>query len=141
MQAFSYKFEDLSYDPGMPTGRPAKKIATKFGQRLQAARSEVGLTQRELAERVGVTQRVIAYWERESVGLKADQLTALADALGTSIDSLIGRTTEAKRRGGPVGRARRLFDDINALPRGQRQQVLDMVETILAGQMARRERS
>ena len=121
----------------MPAGRPATKQPTKFGKRLSAARKEAGLTQLELAERVGVTQRVIAYWERESIGLKADQLAALSDALGASVDSLLGLSSQPKRRGGPAGRAKRVFDQVSSLPRSKQQRVLDMLETILAGESAR----
>jgi len=121
----------------MPMGRPPTKDRTEFAQRLVAARKAAGLTQKELAERVGVSQRVIAYWERESVGLKSEQLNAVAEALGTSVDSLLGRSEPAPRRGGPTGRARRLFEQIEAMPRAQQSRVLDMVETVVAGQIAR----
>jgi len=120
----------------MPAGRPPSKKATSFGKRLASARREAGLTQHELAAKIDVTQRVIAYWERESIGLKADQLLSLAAALGVSVDSLLGNKKEVKRRGGPTGRARRLFENIDSLPRAQQRKVLDMVETVLAGQLA-----
>jgi transcriptional regulator with XRE-family HTH domain len=137
MQAISDISPARGYDPHMPAGRPATKEPTEFGLRLSAARKDAGLTQLELGERVGVTQRVVAYWERESVGLKADQLVSLADALGISVDVLLGRDSRPKRRGGPAGRARRVFDQVSALPRGKQQRVLDIVETILAGESAR----
>ena len=66
----------------MQAGRPPIKMPTEFGRLLASPRTEAGLTPLELAQRVGTTQRVMAYWERESVGLKAEQLNALADALG-----------------------------------------------------------
>jgi len=74
----------------------------------------------------------------ESVGLKADQLVALASALGVSVDSLLGLAAKPKRRGGPAGRARKLFDQVSSLPRSSQQKVLDMFETVLAGESARR---
>jgi len=122
----------------MPAGRPPSKEATSFGRRLNAARREAGLTQQELADKVGATQRIVAYWERESAGLKADQLLSLANALGVSVDSLLGGDAPAPRRGGPSGRARRLFEEVSDLPRGQQAKILDTVETLLAGQAARR---
>lgn len=138
MQAFSYNSKSRGYDPHMPAGRPPTKEATTFGKRLAAARRDAGFTQQELADRVGVTQRIVAYWERESVGLKAEQLVALATALGTSVDALLGR--EAKpQRGGPSGRARRLFEQVGGLPRSQQTKILDTVETLIAGQVAKRD--
>jgi transcriptional regulator with XRE-family HTH domain len=138
MQAISNISKSRGYDPDMAGGRPATKEATPFGLRLASARKDAGLTQSELAEAVNVTQRVIAYWERESVGLKADQLVTLASALEVSVDSLLGLAPKPKRRGGPAGRARKLFDQVTSLPRGSQQKVLDMFETVLAGESARR---
>jgi transcriptional regulator with XRE-family HTH domain len=141
MQAVLNMFQNKGYDPSMAMGRPAMKEATKFGQRIAAARKMVGLTQLELANRVGTTQRMVTYWERESIGLKADQLSILADALGISVDSLLGRTPKPKQRGGPEGRAKRVFDKVNALPRERQKRVLDVLETVLAGEMAQRQPS
>jgi len=122
----------------MAGGRPASRKATPFGARLAAARKEAGLTQSELAEAVGVTQRVIAYWERESVGLKADQLVVLSTTLKVSVDRLLGCAPVAKRRGGPSGRARKIFDQVAQLPKSSKQRVLDVFETVLAGESVRR---
>ena len=125
----------------MPAGRPATKQQTKFGRQLAAARKEAGITQLELAERIGVTQRVIAYWERESIGLKAEQLVSLANALGVAVDALLGCDPKPQRRGGPTGRAKRVFDQVTSLPRNKQQRVLDILETVLAGEGARQQGS
>ena len=109
MQAISSNFEDRPYSWGMAGGRPTTREGTEFGKRLSEARQRAGLTQMQLADRLGVSQKVVTYWERESVGLKADQLIALSDALAISVDELLGRGASAKQRGGPVGRARRVL--------------------------------
>jgi transcriptional regulator with XRE-family HTH domain len=88
----------------------------------------------QLADRLGVSQKVVTYWERESVGLKADQLIAVADALAISVDELLGRGSSSKQRGGPVGRARRVFDEVSALSRAQQRKILDVVEALIAQQ-------
>jgi transcriptional regulator with XRE-family HTH domain len=141
MQAISNNLITRGYDPHMPAGRPATKQQTEFGKLLSSARKEVGLTQLELAQRIGVTQRVVAYWERESIGLKAEQLVSLADALGIAVDSLLGRNSKSERRGGPIGRAKRVFDQVTSLPRVKQQRVLDILETVLAGEGARQQGS
>jgi len=64
----------------MPAGRPPKLKRTLLGQRMAEAREQAGLTQTELCERIGVSQRVIANWERKPVALRAEKLAALADA-------------------------------------------------------------
>jgi transcriptional regulator with XRE-family HTH domain len=80
-----FPLENLRYDLLM-AGRPAKNGRPSFGERLALARQQAGLTQQQLAERLDVTQRVITYWEREPVALRAEQLAALADALGVTTE-------------------------------------------------------
>jgi transcriptional regulator with XRE-family HTH domain len=116
----------------MPGGRPAKSKRSPFGERLTAARQQSGLTQQQLAERLGTVQRVIAHWERAPVALRADQLSALADALGVTADYLVGRDEPKKRGSGPVGRARQVLETVSRLPRHQQQKIIDVVEAMVA---------
>ncbi len=95
------------------------------------------MTQAQLAAALGVTQRVITYWEREPVALKPEQLAALADALDTSADFLIGRVKQTKRGTGPKGKARKLFDELAALPRAKQERVLAMVDDMILAQKAK----
>lgn len=112
----------------MPAGRPTKNARPSFGERLALARQQAGLTQQQLADRLGTTQRVITYWEREPVALRADQLAALA----VSADFLIGREESEKRGNGSVGRARRVLKTVSRLPRHQQQRIIDVVEALVA---------
>lgn len=59
-----------------------------MGEKLREARKAAGLTQAQLAERVGCTQKDIARWEsgREP---KALTLKKLAQALGSNMDDLV----------------------------------------------------
>jgi len=136
MQAFSDNLATDGYNADMRTGRPSTKEATPLGQRITAARRDAGLTQQQLADKLGVTQRVVTYWEREAVGLKAEQLNALAEALGVTLDKLMGRPQSKQRGNGPAGRAKRVFDRVSALPRSQQQRILDTVEALIVGQSA-----
>lgn len=120
----------------MRTGRPVTKEATALGRRISAARRDAGLTQQQLADKLGTTQRVVTYWEREAVGLKAEQLTALAGALGITLDQLMGRPQPKARGTGPAGRAKQIFNRITSLPRAQQHNVLDTIEALMAGQAA-----
>jgi len=64
-----------------------------LGERLRARRTQLGLTQIELAARSGVIQGVISLLERGEKGaLWVTTLEKLADALDCSLDYLVGRT-------------------------------------------------
>ena len=120
----------------MRQGRPASTKRPKLGERIAQARQQAGLTQKQLAEKLGVSQRVVTYWEREASGLRADQLSNLAEALGVSADYLLGR--ERKKRGsGPAGKARLLFEQVSQLPRSQQQRILATVEDMLVARQAK----
>lgn len=58
---------------------------------LKAIRLSLGMTQADLAAKVGVTQSVIAMWERGATLPTASKLPDIADALNCSIDALFGR--------------------------------------------------
>ena len=132
MQALSYIPAMAEYtSDAMTTGRPASKPRTDLGKRISEARLAAGLTQQEVADKVNVTQRVVAYWEREAVSLRADQIDALASALNVTADALLGRNKRTSRGTGPVGKARRMFEEVSKLPRDRQQHVLRVVEDLI----------
>ncbi len=108
MQAFPLTTETPVYTPAMQTGRPAKKERTAFGQRRNALREQAGLSQQQLADRIGLTQRAYAYWERHPVALRPDQLLKVADALNVSVEDLVGTNGKKKRGTGPTGKMKQL---------------------------------
>jgi len=113
-------------------GRPTERDRTEFGERIVAAREEAGLSQRELADKLGITQRALSWWEREPVALKPEQMAALAAALGVTTDYLLGVEVPKKRGTGPTGKARKVFEAVSKLPRHQQQKIVDVVETFVA---------
>ena len=79
----------------MPT---MKKETTTFdfGKRLASLRKAGGLTQQELGDKVGVSRRVIAYYEGETNYPPAHLIVPLAKALNVSTDELLGFSTQKK---------------------------------------------
>lgn len=61
-----------------------------FGSRLAYFRKLRGLTQKELGEMVGVSNRVIAYYENETNYPPTHLLVPLAKTLEVSTDELLG---------------------------------------------------
>jgi transcriptional regulator with XRE-family HTH domain len=116
------------YDAAMQTGRPSSRKRPAFGARLHQLREQAGLSQLQMAEKLSVPQRTYAYWEREPVALRAEQITALADVLGVSADFLLGRETRRLRGSGPAGKMRQLFEAASRLPRSQQQKVAAVLE-------------
>lgn len=63
------------------------------GERIKAQRKKKGLTQKELAARLGVKSPTVAQWETGSRNPKLVTLQKIAWALGCSIDDLLGVET------------------------------------------------
>ena len=133
MQAFSCIPKDGVYVLAMQQGRPTKDKRPALGERIAQARQQAGLTQKQLAEKLGTTQRVLTYWEREAAGLRANQLAKLSEALGVSADYFLGRDSK-KRGNGPAGKARLIFEEVSKLPRSRQQRILATVEDMLTAQ-------
>ena len=118
----------------MPVGRPAQSNRSAFGERLYRFREERGFSQKQMAERLAITQQSYAAWERRSTAIKPEQLAALAKILDCTVSDLIA--TEPKehrsRTSGPAGRLRRVFEAVNKMPRHQQNKVAEFVEAFVS---------
>lgn len=132
MQALSLTPDLSPYTPDVQTGRPTTRERTPFGQRLHTLREQAGLSQQQLAERLGLTQRAYAHWERNPVALRPEQLLSLAEALNVSVDDLVGTNGSKKRGTGPTGKMKQLFEAASRLPRSQQQKIAALLEPFIA---------
>jgi transcriptional regulator with XRE-family HTH domain len=115
-------------------GRPPKFARSPFGERLLAARQQAGLSQVQIAEKLAVTQQTYAGWERRTTALKPEYIAKLSSLLNVSVDYLLGRENGGQRKGGPIGKARRVFEEVSRLPRHKQQRILGIVEDLIAAQ-------
>jgi len=133
MQATSVIFPDTSYILDMPAGRPSKFPRSIFGERLFSARLQAGLSQNQVAEKLDVTQQTYAGWERKTTALKPEHIYRLSEILDVSTDYLLGHENRHRRNGGgPVGKARQLFDAVSKLPRRQQEKIFDILQPFIA---------
>lgn len=98
---------------------------------MLAARQQLGFSQTQMAEKLGITQQTYAGWERRTTALRPEHLVQLAGVLNVPLDYLMGRENSTKRGGGPVGKARRMFEEVSKLPRDRQQHVLRVVADLL----------
>lgn len=81
-----------------------------FISRLEQVRKEKGLTQTKLASEVGVTKQAISCYIRNKRIPRGDILVSIAQALGISVDYLVG-TSNAKKRQTNADRIRNMPDE------------------------------
>ena len=67
-----------------------EKLNTVFGAAARAARLRLGLTQADVAERVGIAMEVYSRMERGRMLPRAQTLRRLCDVLAVSSDTLLG---------------------------------------------------
>jgi len=102
-----------------------------FGKRLARFRQAAGYSQRELAAEIGISYRMVAYYEKEAGHLPTDLLPVLSKVLGVSTDQLLG-VEEVKE----IGRNRdsrlwRRFSQLEKLPSAQRKPIVQVIDAFL----------
>jgi transcriptional regulator with XRE-family HTH domain len=103
-----------------------------FGTRLAAIRKGRGITQAELGSAVGVSNRVIAYYEQDQAQPPGPLLADLAQALRVSADELLGLEPLREKTSPGVARLRKRLRLVEQLPKADQQAVLKFVEALAA---------
>ena len=71
-------------------------VIENFGERLAQLRKAAGYTQVEFAAAVGITQRMVAYYEVPNAQPPAHLLPQMAQVLGVGVDVMLGMTQPRK---------------------------------------------
>lgn len=71
----------------------------EIGKGIAARRKQAGLSQEELAQRLGLTRQAVSRWESGAALPTVDNLVELARVLDASVDDLLQLTREEKQAG------------------------------------------
>lgn len=102
-----------------------------FGDRMARFRSETGYSQRELARETGISQRMIAYYEKQAKYPPTHLLPTLAKALGTSADELLGIKTADEKINKKDMRLWRRFSQIEKMSTKDKRQIMQLLDTFI----------
>jgi len=120
------------------TGEVKKKAKRQeaFGERLARIRKSRGLTQAELGEAVGVSQRVIAYYETEGEQPPGALLVDLARVLAISSDELLGLQDVTELTSPKTARLLKRLQRIEELPVSDQKALLKFLDALLDSKKA-----
>lgn len=102
-----------------------------FGRRLARLRKKAGYSQRALAAEIGISQRMVAYYEAQARP-PAQLLPTLADALDLTVDQLLGRRAITTRKAPANQRLLRELRRVEKLPPRARRSVLEHIDGLVA---------
>jgi transcriptional regulator with XRE-family HTH domain len=115
-----------------------KENVESFGKRLARLRKAAGFSQRELAAELGISHRVIAYYEGETEHPPTHLLPHLAKALKVSADELMGLEKSKKNGRTQDTRLWRRFSQVEKLPPPKRKQIVQILDAFLGSEKAKK---
>ena len=100
-------------------------------ENLKILRKRTNLTQKEVADAVGITFQTYSYYETGRTNPTPEMLCKLADFFGVTVDELLGRTPQLFDDARvPKTEVQDLFDRLNVVDQGR---VLGYMYSILEG--------
>lgn len=130
--------------PDSHSNRPMPKklnaeAAAGFGTRLARLRKTAGISQNALAAEIGISQRMMAYYESPAAHPPANLLPAIAGALGVSIEALLGIETAKRKTKAVDTRMQRRLQQLEKLDPAERRQLLQVIDAFIErGQLKRK---
>lgn len=104
---------------------------TTFGARLAALRKAAGYTQAELANEVGVSRRMITYYESQAAHPPTHLLALIAQALHLTTDALLGAAPIKRTASLRNSRLQRRLQQLERLDPAERRQVLQVLDAFI----------
>ena len=101
-------------------------------EKLIVSRNKAGLSQMELAERLGVSRQAVSRWESGDTTPTMDKLKALAKLYGVSLDWLCSDAADRELPEAAKPEADRPLDDAPAGKEGEKKQKIRAIAIALA---------
>ena len=122
----------------MPKLKVKLNDSETFAQRMARLRQAAGYSQRDLARETGISQRMIAYYEKQTQYPPTHLLPILAEVLGASADELLGikkMNSDGKKKD---MRLWRRFSQIEKLDAKEKRQILQLLDAFIEKEQLKR---
>lgn len=112
-----------------------KVFFKQLGKRIAEQRKEMGMTQAQLAEALGISQQLVAAYESGSRKTPASFLPTLSKLFAVSLEQLVGMAAKPAKRG-PASKLQRQMEQIGLMPRAKQKFIIDMLDALIQQQQA-----
>jgi len=126
MNSFSEPGVTMAAFMGIPSDT---EFSRRLAERIVSMRKANGMTQTDVADKLGITQQSFARYEAGQRRFPVNILPTLAEALDVSIEELIGVATEGRR--GRTSQLERRFQKIRQLPKKDQEFVLQVLDKVI----------
>lgn len=120
--------------PASKKSRRAKTYNPNWAERIKAFRRLRGLTQAELADRVGISQRAISAYEMATCRLPAEVLLKLSQAFRVSVYELANGKTPPPPPPKNGRQVRAVVEKLETLPPKKQREAINYIEYLATGQ-------
>ncbi len=107
------------------------EVIESFGERFAQLRKAAGYTQVEFAAEIGITQRMVAYYEVPGAQPPAHLLPQMSQALGVSVDVLLGLVHPRRPKKIATNRLERRLLAIEKLDPKAKRQITQLLDTFI----------
>jgi len=121
----SSKMTAVTFDFALP-----ENITSQLPSRMIAIRKANGLTQAQVAKRLGITQGSYGHYERGIRRVSLEMLPKLAAALECMEADLIGVEPKRAKRG-PLSGWERRIETIRQLPRNKQREIQNVIDALI----------
>lgn len=121
-----------TYRDDVMVGR-SKKPAPLFGQRLSGLRRERGLTQPDFAAALGISAKLVDYYERRAPNPSLKFVKKVAAFFDVTPGYFLADSTTTKARPGPKSRLDSRVAEIKKLPPKKQELAIKMLDLVLNG--------
>ncbi len=110
-----------------------KSYYRDLGRRIAERRKELGMTQVQLAEQLGVAQQTMAHYEAGALRVAVALLSPLSHTLDMTLEELVGETRKAAKpnKRGPAPKIRQQLAQIEALPKSKQRVITQLIDSML----------
>jgi transcriptional regulator with XRE-family HTH domain len=109
-------------------------FSREVGARVARLRKERGITQKEMAEKLGISQPHVSFYENGQLRLHAEVLAKISRILGVASDEILGLASPRKSSSPTIGARKfsRIFLQVGQLPERDQRAVARLISSLVA---------